>query len=763
MKKIKLLFICVLFGLIMLPIVSINAQFSEIDVVKTCEEVTNKDLGAGVKLYQYETSAYNDGIIDESRINDYVVSWLDYGTNKNVRIVNYCQTLKNNFSVGAATELARKYEKENPGYLVIGAVNGDFFRINDSGEVKNLSVKEGEVYKPYIWQGTGLGVIGWTYDGKIIDGTPSISNNMYLETLDEEENIISEIEIANVNNGIKDAGISIITKDVDVEGGTKYDLSGCTVVEIAYDIHRYSMDGYSATGTNEGNILFVKGHVINVYKDLTNEEIIPDGSCYLVAKDDSLNNVKVDDYLRCQYHLTGDWSEVYNTTGYYAKILTNGESLFYQSSKNDYSHLEADTSYINCKKNRTVIGERADGSTVLMTIEYNKSGNYGASYYECAEYLKSVGCVNGWLLDGGGSTTMAIKNENGSFEMIAGGSDGHERRNGNAILLVVKDPGITSKVTNISRFSAELDIMDTESMFRENTFDITLSVNGVTKEYNGTPIAFDNLEEATSYQVAIGYKMREDDGSITESTIYRSFKTLSFNAPNIKISVAHKSNDAVVFKKEVKSSLEGLTLTNLKIHIGDNEYFFNDDIRALCDGLKASKLYEAYITYDVYEELTGNTYHITGEKVVFSTEKTSSPLITCFKLINHQGTNVTFEYGYYDPSNKVTDVYVKYGTDLMRVTSTNGEITIPDIDVRTGAYSFGFVIEFEGRYVETESIILLQSEQLPGDNNQDNDNINNDQNVEESKSGCKCGKDQSIILISLLSCMTLLYIFKKKH
>ena len=150
-------------------------DFSSLDVVKKSSVATDQELDAGVKLYQVNTTAYNDGIIDEARLNDYVVSWLDYGNNPSVRIVNWTSDFIEDWGGGRATVLAQKYEETHPGYLVVGAINGDFFHITENDEVVNLSMQEGEMLKPYVMDALGSGVIGWTYDGKIVSGIPSLT------------------------------------------------------------------------------------------------------------------------------------------------------------------------------------------------------------------------------------------------------------------------------------------------------------------------------------------------------------------------------------------------------------------------------------------------------------------------------------------------------------------------------------------------------------------------------------------------------------
>ena len=683
-------------------------DFSKTEVVKSYEVVTDKELDCGVKLYQYNTVAYNDGIIDDSKLNDYVVSWLDYGTNKNVRIVNYTSTYVEEWSGGAATVLAKKYEQNHPGYLVIGAINGDFFHISENDEVNNLSMQEGEMLKPYIWDAIGIGVLGWTYDGQIIEGIPTISSNMYLEQLDEEGNKISEKEITAVNKAVSDTGITIISKDLEKATGiTKYDFTGMTVVEVSYILHRFSLDG------NENNDrLFVKGVVSNISKDLKTDEEIPTGTVYLVAKDDSLDYLSVGDNVRCQYHLTGEWEDVYNTTGYYAKILNNGESLFKHSGGKDYSTVVGDPSYINCKKNRTVIGKRPDGSTIMMTIEYRKDGNYGASYYECAEYLKTIGCTDGWLLDGGGSTSMALRQPSGDFKLIAGGSDGHERSNGNAILLVVKDPGFTPLMSNVSRFGATMELVDNESPFRKDVYDINIEVNGQTFAYNNEPIILENLEEDTEYVAIITYKMKLDNGEVFEGKIYRSFETLSFSMPNVTLQASQTSNTELVIRHSIRKAND-VEIKNFVIHQGDKSYPVEIGDSLHITDLEPLTSYDFYATFDAVDPVTNNTYSFTTQNFECSTIKNARPIIVEFKLIKHAGTKIEFAYEYSDVNNEVEYAYIEYFGSVNKVEGTTGTKAFEGFDVTQREYVFTFRLKTATGEIISHKITLEKADTLP--------------------------------------------------
>ncbi|MBE6131509.1 MAG: phosphodiester glycosidase family protein [Erysipelotrichaceae bacterium] len=708
-RLIKLLFSLVLVTILSFTVIvkASVEDFSSLDVVKTSSVMTDQELDAGVKLYQVGTTAYNDGIIEETRLNDYVVSWLDYGDNPSVRIVNWTSDFIEDWGGGKATVLAQKYEESHPGYLVVGAINGDFFHITENDEVVNLSMQEGEMLKPYVMDALGSGVLGWTYDGRIVSGIPTISDSMYLEVLDADKNKLNEKTISSVNGAISETGITLLTKDIEKNGEIEYDFTGMTVVELNYTLHRFSLDG-----NHNNDRLFVKGNITKISKDLGSGSVIPERCVYLVAKDDSLDHLKVDDFVRCQYHLTGKWADVYNTTGYYDKILENGKSMFYQSSRNDYSHLAGDLSYVNCKKNRTVIGMKEDGSTVFMTIEYRKDGNYGASYYECAEYLRSIGCVEGWLLDGGGSTSMALRQPSGGFKLIAGGSDGQERSNGNAMLLVVKDPGMTPVMKNVTRFSATVGLQDNDSPFRKDVFDIKMELNGEVYDYNDEPLTFNNLEEDTEYTITIHYKMNLENGKVFSGKLYRTFETFAFTAPNVTFSVAQKSNTELVLAHKIRKA-DGVEISNFVIHQGDTTYNVNPGESIHVTNLTPLSNYEFYATFDAYDPVTSNIYHITTKTYECSTLKEARPIITCFKLVKHAGTVLEFEYGYSDQSNKVEYAYIEFFGSENIVEGTNGIKRFEGFDLTQSSYTFTFRLKTATGEIVSDKIILEQMDELP--------------------------------------------------
>ena len=85
------------------------------------------------------------------------------------------------------------------------------------------------------------------------------------------------------------------------------------------------------------------------------------------------------------------------------------------------------------KNPRTAVGLSADGSFLyLLTID-GRQPRYsdGATLFETAEWLLDLGAYQGLNLDGGGSTSMTIEEQNGNARYLNRVSGGVPRLNGN--------------------------------------------------------------------------------------------------------------------------------------------------------------------------------------------------------------------------------------------------------------------------------------------------------------------------------------------
>ena len=60
---------------------------------------------------------------------------------------------------------------------------------------------------------------------------------------------------------------------------------------------------------------------------------------------------------------------------------------------------------------RSAIGQRQDGTVILLCIEGRMPGSLGASFFDLIEIMLNYGAVNASNLDGGLSTTLVYNDE----------------------------------------------------------------------------------------------------------------------------------------------------------------------------------------------------------------------------------------------------------------------------------------------------------------------------------------------------------------
>jgi exopolysaccharide biosynthesis protein len=82
---------------------------------------------------------------------------------------------------------------------------------------------------------------------------------------------------------------------------------------------------------------------------------------------------------------------------------------------------------------RTMLGQRKDGSFLMVVADGRNANSAGLNCYEQAELMKLLGAYNSVSLDGGGSSELIYKDK-----IMNKPSDKVERRIGSAILVCKK-------------------------------------------------------------------------------------------------------------------------------------------------------------------------------------------------------------------------------------------------------------------------------------------------------------------------------------
>lgn len=405
------------------------------------------------------------------------IPYRTYGAigSENTKMFVYAIGSEDGLSYSRATvkQIVERFEEENPEWDALVAINGDFFDIETSltpstGEPDFPMVQLGDMYKSNILVGaTGRGVVGTTADGEMLYytvgniykdhgyGTPIDFENRYAIQFfgENRSNVIAEYP-ALPDYRPQGTRINFLTQD-----SAPRDLSGATVFVVKCDTYRRSHVGIN--GVDIGTVgYFIEGEIVEVKQGKKNARPSK-GEVYIATTmPEEYPLLEVGAYIKCQEKFAGEWAEVENAIGFKQQILAEGKCLLKNAygTYNKGGNLDETVrwtediyDYPYCWKDRTAIGFREDGTPVLLVLKKSShDGNYrnvGASYYEIAEQLKSLGCTNGFLLDGGGSSTFVIRNEDGSFSNAYVG-EGNGRAVANAVILAVRDESVPESETD---------------------------------------------------------------------------------------------------------------------------------------------------------------------------------------------------------------------------------------------------------------------------------------------------------------------------
>ena len=743
-------------------LVTINANPTvkfDCDAIDSYTPVETNDVYGVATINQTTIKSYNDRIISPTKLDSHKSTWLEPNvslTNSDLRLVNYTTGSATNWAGEQPTDLARIYEKENPGWIVVGGINGDFFWITDNCEIQGTSMQEGNFYKPYDYNVGRHMAIGFKEDGTYVYGIADASDKQYVQVLGEDGKYQDVCIINDVDDTPTQTGVTLLTRfavcpnpysNVTFEGELPYDLSGYTIYKVKYETQRFDRDGSAKVGEHR---VFVKGIITEIVSDINKLTINDaDAESYLVTKDNSLATLSVGDTVRCQCKLEGEWADVTNITSAFNQVLTKGEVI-------DYTGVtDVATDYVNAKKNRTIMGFKEDGTPIMMVVEKN---SYGASYEECGEILKGLGCVEGFLFDGGGSSCIFVRDNYGGFTTLNKHEDGRERSDGNAVLLVMRDPGFTISVDNIDRFSATVKLNITNQNYFNELTDIKLSIGKQTLDYNKDGVTFENLEESTKYSVKVSYSIKQhpEIDKVVKSAQTKEFTTRGFEIPRHGLSIENITHESITIKKDMNLSTSEW-IQNVVVNIGKAKYSMGNANEFNCDGLAKDTEYEVFFEYTVVDPASGKEYPQVSTSTFIYTEPFCLPKIIKFEENRKSSSSLTIAYEYSDEDRIVENAYILVnGEKVKEISTKSGTTTINSLDFENNNYEVKLVLEYlnqEEKIQTIESNILEYK--MPEVNPEPTPN------PEKPKGGC--GKKGVELFVSLMTASAVIGILLRKR
>ncbi len=474
-------------------------------VNKLEDVITRQYLEGGVLLEKQIVETVRFGNLSDNVWLDQTFQWVTMpASNDAIKTVVWSKGTAHEWKAATVRTTALDFETKNPGWIVVAAVNGDFFDINATYQPSAVYVQNGDVLK----SDSNRAVIGFKNDGTYIYGVPKASPYMMLSIYKDD---LEKAQITSVNKQ-PTTGITLLTTALS----SSIDLSGYTVYVGNYTLNRITPNGH-----------FVKGAISEIKNDFGIINNIPLGKFYLVSKDASFESkLTINTSLKCEYELTEDFAQIPMTMGTSHQIVTNGQTQ-YQGVTN------TDDAFIGTAHPRTVLGFKSDGTVVLMVIDGRKPGEQknGASLFEAGELLRLQGVENGYNLDGGGSSTLLIRNDAGNFEVINTPSDNSERSIGNAVLFVMQDPKI--QLTNITGSTMKFE--QTGPLASGVIENISAQVGGKTYPFVDGKLEVSGLLKNTTYNVTYNYTIIDEDGKVNncKSKVYK-ITTLAQDIPVIK-------------------------------------------------------------------------------------------------------------------------------------------------------------------------------------------------------------------------------------
>lgn len=427
-----------------------------------------------------------------------------------VRIIPWANLNTNTWKLTTVKGLIENYEKDNPGYKVIAAVNGDFFDINAN---KNLpysttgeNISDGEFYKAiseFPWTG---GTLGFTNDGSnltLIGKYPAqVTDYFILDVYNDDGEIVKSFNVNKYNTEPSDGETSVYY-------GTYNSDQDYVPIKTLKDGTFVIGEAYRALPNSDSDF-YGKGVITS-----TGETELQVGQFAITSKDpELLAYLQVGMNIRVQREFVGDFANVTSATGYNG-LVYNEDGIFDFYANGNLAN----------RAPRTVIGMKEDGTIVMMVVDGRQggSGMHGCDGYELTAIMRSYGCVKAYNLDGGGSSTIVVRTDSG-LQVLNTPSDGRERSDGNCILICTVDPEYKAENLEITTDSAKVKVTTAVEEYKD--YPIYLSFENEFYEVTNGEITFNNLVHNSEYSYRVYYKI--DDKLYPTQTV-GTIQTLKAN------------------------------------------------------------------------------------------------------------------------------------------------------------------------------------------------------------------------------------------
>jgi len=290
--------------------------------------------------------------------------------------------LSNNAISGLAPLTAMAREAK-----AIAAVNASYFATN--GEILGLLKLDGEIVSTPALPRTALGLMP---DGQIL-----------MDVVD-------------------------YTGLVKLPDGRAIAISGVNRARGADELVLYNAHYGQSTATNGFGIDYVIANDKITAINPKGNSLLAPGTIVLSAHGtaaQALAGLKVGDSVTISQTLGKIWDQTRHAIGAGPRLVKDG-SVYITTKLEEFG-----SDVAGGRAPRTAVGLTKEGHLLLVVVDGRQATSIGHSLLELALFMQELGAVDAMNLDGGGSSTMVIKNK-----IVNQPSDGKERRIGAALAVI---------------------------------------------------------------------------------------------------------------------------------------------------------------------------------------------------------------------------------------------------------------------------------------------------------------------------------------
>ena len=477
--------------------------------------------------------------------------------------------------------IGRDYELKNPGSKVIAGINADFFPFVSTNENPfSAQVIEGDLHQAYVFNESQGGtyypanVLGIMPDGNLRSShIVTASQATFLDIFGKDGQVVYSVQLAGF-------GSEPANNQTSAYFGSSYPNPITSQTSVYYvETPSYLRD----------DSRFGRGKISKVAPSIT----LAKRTFAIVTKDSKVESFLDEGVeIRVTRRIAGALEGSISAIGFYGHPLKNGEIAPYGAYPNGLGGSKTQSTWSSYQP-RTMLGFKADGSVVMGIVEGRQAGKTGFTAQGVGSFLQGFDCIEGYMFDGGGSSTL-VATIDGTLKQVATGTDG-TCAVVNALLLVEQktDP-IDLKVRIEDIRSDSFKIIVNPNLLPGFSIDkIEAIINDISYLMTGSEFLVEgaNVNESNSVSFKVTYK---ENGV---EKVFTSLKSINVKTiampPEVKVTVSEITTSSITLL---------VTLDSNGSVILESYFSFNNDSRPLSIGK------DNMFTYTNLEETTTYSY-----------------------------------------------------------------------------------------------------------------------------------------------------------